>query len=452
MGAGGPGARPVLISGNVGRNHAVVIGASVAGLTAAQALAGRFDQVTVFDRDTLPADRSPRRGVPQSHQPHVLLGRGQAALEELFPGLREELISGGAVPFESGLDLAIHRSGGLWPPADTGLHLVSFSRPYLEHTLRGRVAAHANVAVSDGASITGLTGSSRGVTGVRLDDGETVAANLVVDATGRGSRSDRWLADLDLPVPETVEVKIAAGYATRILRRDAFLPEGKGLLILPTPPGGKRAGFVLPAEGDRWIVSVSGWHNHFPRNEAELESFAKELPYPAVSDLLRDGEPLSEVAVQNFPSSRRRYFEKLRRLPAGFVATGDAICSFNPIYGQGMTCAALDALAIGRMLDKHDTAGSAMVRDYYREVAAILATPWRFAVGGDFSFPETTGPKPFGIRVLNRYSRRVQRAARYDAEVRRVFSSVQHLLLPPTALFKPSIVGKVMRASRSVNE
>ncbi|WP_203907093.1 FAD-dependent oxidoreductase [Rhizocola hellebori] len=437
----------------MGRSHAVVIGASVAGLTAAQALASRFDRVTVLDRDILPDNPVPRRGVPQGHHPHVLLASGQAALDELFPGVKEELVAGGAVPFEAGRDMCIHRFGVVWPPADTGLHLVSFSRPFLETTLRGRLLAHPNVSIRDGVAIAALTGSSLGVTGVRLDDGETLAANLVVDATGRGSRSDRWLANLDFPVPEAAEVKIGVGYSTRVFRREpGFLPEGVCVFILPTPPRGRRAGLILPIEGDRWLVSIGGWHGQFPKDEAEFQRFAKELPYPAIADLLRDGEPLSEVVSYGFPSSRRRYFEKLRLVPGGFVTTGDAVCSFNPIYGQGMTCAALDALALGRMLDKHSSADAAMARDYYREVGSILATPWRFAAGGDFAFPETQGPRPPGIALLNRYSRRVQLAARYDPVVRRVFSSVQHLVIPPSALFQPSIVAKVVRGSRSVNE
>jgi 2-polyprenyl-6-methoxyphenol hydroxylase-like FAD-dependent oxidoreductase len=341
----------------------------------------------------------------------------------------------------------------VWPPADTGLHLISFSRPFLETTLRRRVLARTNMSIRDGAAVAGLTGSSMGVTGVRLDDGETLAANLVVDATGRGSRSDRWLANLDFPVPETAEVKIGVGYATRVFHRGpGFLPEGVSVFVLPTPPRGKRAGIILPIEGDRWLVSLFGWHGQFPKDESEFQRFAKELPHPALADLLRDSEPVSELTSAGFPSSRRRYFERLRLVPGGYVTTGDAVCSFNPIYGQGMTCAALQSLALGRMLDKHGDPTAVMARDYYRAVGSILATPWRFAAGGDFAFPETQGPRPLGINLLNRYSRQVQLAARFDPVVRRTFSSVQHLVIPPSALFKPTIVAKVIKASRSVNE
>jgi 2-polyprenyl-6-methoxyphenol hydroxylase-like FAD-dependent oxidoreductase len=158
---------------------------------------------------------------------------------------------------------------------------------------------------------------------------------------------------------------------------------------------------------------------------------------------------LSEFTSYGFPSNRRRYFERLRQVPGGYVTTGDAVCSFNPIYGQGMTCAALDALALGQTLDKHRDATAAMARDFYRRIARILGTPWRFAAGGDFAFPETQGPKPAGIDLLNGYSRRVQLASKVDPEVRRTFSAVQHLVKSPTALFKPGVVRRVLRGSKS---
>lgn len=434
----------------MGRSHAVVIGASVAGVTAAQALSGRFEQVTILDRDTLPDAAQPRRGVPQGHHPHVLLAAGQDALAQLFPGIHEDLVEAGAVPFEPGLDLGIHRFGGLWPRVDTGLRLVSMSRPLLETTLRDRVAKQSNVAIRDGVAISGLAGNRAGVTGVRLDGGEILAADLVVDATGRGSRSDRWLANLDLPVPDTAEIKIGVGYATRVYQREpGVLPWGVGLFVLPTPPGEKRAGLVLPIEGDRWLVAMGGWHGAFPRSEAEFVDFARELPHPAVAEVLANGKPLSEFTSYGFPSSRRRYFERLRQVPGGYVTTGDAVCSFNPIYGQGMTCASLEAIALGEVLDKHGDATGAMGRDFYRRISSILATPWRFAAGGDFAFPETQGPKPRGIDLFNGYSRRIQLASKVDPEVRRAFTSVQHLVVPPGVLFKPAMVRRVLRGSRA---
>lgn len=433
---------------------AIVIGASVAGLTAAKVLADRFEHVTVIDRDDVPDGAQPRKGVPQGHHPHVLLAAGQRALGELFPGLHDELVLAGAVPFDPGMDLLIHRYGGVWPRVSVGFQSVSFSRPLLDSALKGRVVRESNVEVRDGVAVSGLRGDATRVTGVVLDNGEALDADLVVDASGRGSRSDRWLSSLGCQTPGPVEIKIGVGYASRFLRREpGFLTHGTGILVLPTPPA-KRAALLLPVEGDRWLVSMGAWHGDFPKDEKDFVKFAAELPIPTIHDALTAAQPMSDFVSYGFPSSKRRQFENLRRVPAGYVATGDALCSFNPIYGQGMTCAALEALALGRLLDKHGSASSAMAAGFYREAADIIATPWRFAVGGDFAFPETTGPKPRAIGLLNRYSRRIQLAARVDVEARKAFTSVQHLIAPPGILFRPSMVARVLRASwgQSISE
>jgi len=416
--------------------HAVVIGASIAGLSAAQALATKFEQITVLERDSLPAEITPRKGVPQGNHIHILLAAGQKALGELFEGIEDDLTEGGAIQIEPGADMAIFRFGSVWPKASVGLTILSFSRPLLDAVIRRRVAQLSNVEIRQGVAVSGLVGSGEGVKGVKLDGGETIGTDLVVDASGRGSRSDRWLGELGFPAPETVEVKIGVGYTSRILKRgQGFLPEGMGVYVLPTAPD-KRAGVVLPIEDDRWLVSLGGWHGDYPRDEESMVAFAASLPHPRIHELLTTAEPIGDLHTRSFPSSKRRYFEKLDRVPEGYVATGDSVCSFNPIYGQGMSVAAFDALALRETTDP---------KEFYRRVAANLKVPWRFAVGGDFAFPETTGPKPRGIGLLNGYSRRLQLASKDDPEVRRAFTAVQHLVEPPSALFTPSIMLRVLR-------
>lgn len=416
--------------------HAVVIGASIAGLCAAKALATRFDQVTIVERDTLPDQVAARKGLPQANHVHVLLASGQRAMGKLFPGIDDDLLRAGALPIDPGADMAIYRFGRVWGKISIGLTILSFSRPLLDHTLRRRLGEVSNVAIRSGVAVSGLAGSGDRVTGVVLDDGQTLAADLVVDASGRGSRSDRWLQELGFPAPETVEVKIGVGYATRFFKREnGFLPEGKGIYVLPTLPD-KHAGLVLPIEDDRWLISVGGWHSEYPRDEEAMDAFAAALPYPRIHEMLKTCEPIGPLYTHSFPSSKRRYFEKLERVPRGYLATGDSVCSFNPIYGQGMTVAMLDALAL---LDTTEP------KEFYRRVAENLKVPWRFAVGGDFAFPETTGPRPRGIKLLNRYSRRLQFVATDDPVVRRAFTSVQHLVAPPSELFKPRILTRVLR-------
>ena len=429
---------------------AVVVGAGIAGLVAARVLSRRYPSVTVLDRDTLPDGATPRRGVPQSAQPHLLLISGMRALEELFPGLLDELTDKGAVRFDPGLGLCVYRYGSRWPRAETGLDLVSVSRPLLEATIRDRVAKQPGVTIRDGVSVIALSGAAGKVTGAFLDNGDHLESGLVVDCTGRGSRSDRWLAALGFPAPEQVEVKIGVTYTTRIFRRAPGELDGwQAALVLPKPPGENRSGLVLAIEDDRWLVTVGGWHvDNPPTDIASFNEYAQSLPDQIVADLIAHAEPLSEPQLHRFPSSRRRRFETLARVPAGYVALGDAFCSFNPIYGQGMTCATLQAGALAEALDRHGAATVEMARDYFTAAAATIGTPWRFAVGADFAYPATVGPKPRGIGATIWYSRRISAASKKDADINRTFLSVQQLLTPPSALFKPAFVARVLRLSR----
>jgi len=444
--------------------HAVVIGASMAGLTAARVLSDRYESVTVLDRDTLslPAHgdgndadplgaERPRRGVPQGAQPHVLLVSGQRALESMFPGFADELTAAGAVAFDSGLGLCKFQYGRRWPQVSNGLDLVSASRAQFESVVRRRVAGLAAVTIRESMSVAGLTGDAERITGVVLDDGTTIDADLVVDASGRGSRSDRWLTELGCPAPEQVEVKIGITYTTRTYRRapGETIDGWTAALIMPTPPAQHRAGVIVPIEGDRWMVMVGGWHvDAPPATVDEFDAFAASLPDPIVTNLVRTAEPLSDPVTFRFPASRRRDFDKLEKIPAGYVTAGDAFCSFNPIYGQGMTVATMQAQVLAGVLDHRGAASEAMARDYYRAAARIIATPWRFAVGGDFAFPQTTGPRPRSMAVTSWYARKISRASQLDTEINRAFFGVQQLVEPPAVLFKPRMVARVLRVSR----
>ena len=426
--------------------HGVVIGASMAGLSASRVLADRYERVTVLDRDHLPAEPVPRRSVPQGHHGHIMLVSGMRVLNRLFPGLDDDMIAAGATRFDTGEHMLVYRFGRRWPAMSTGLDLISASRPQLEAVIRARVAALPNVTIRDGVAVGGLTGTDDRVTGVVLDDGETVPADLVVDCSGRGARSDRWLRALGFPAPEQVEIKIGVAYSTRLYRRSPGQLYGRAAaLLLPDPRRERHSGIALPIEGDRWLVAVGGWHlTAIAEDAASFESAARALPDPMLADLLAEAEPVTEPVSYRFPSSRRRRFEDLDRRPAGYVALGDAICSFNPIYGQGMTCAAMEAEALGEALDRHGTASAELAAGYYRAAARVIAVPWQFAVGGDFAYPETTGPRPKNVGFTNWYARTIAQASQLDARLNRTFSAVQQLVEPPAAMFRPGFVAKVL--------
>jgi glycine/D-amino acid oxidase-like deaminating enzyme len=282
--------------------NAVVIGAGMAGLVAARVLSDRYDAVTVLDRDALPEGSTSRRGAPQSSQPHVLLVSGLYELDRLFPGIAEELTAAGATRFDAGLGLCAYRYGRRWPRTPIGVDLVSASRPLIEAVVRAHVATRPGVTIRDRVAVTELAGSGDRVTGVVLDSDETLEADIVVDASGRGSRSDRWLAGLGFPSPARTDIKIGVTYTTRLYHRRADdLDRWQAAFVLPTPPEENRHGVALPIEGDRWIVTVGGWHIDTPPvTAAEFLAFAHSLPDPIIADLVDRAEPLTDPVVYRF--------------------------------------------------------------------------------------------------------------------------------------------------------
>ncbi|MFI9155810.1 FAD-dependent oxidoreductase [Streptomyces sp. NPDC053367] len=443
--------------GHIG-GHAVVIGGSIAGLLAARVLSERFGRVTVLDRDELPQAPVTRRAVPHGGHAHALLIRGKDQLEELFPGLGRELVAGGAVPFDPGDDLLFHQMGALRTRFRSGMQGISLTRACLELAVRRRVSALPGVEIRDRTNVRALAGTARRVTGVELDDGTAIDADLVVNASGRGGAgADAWLEKLGCATPDAEVVKIDVGYTTRIFHRapGETLTSDGGLLHLmaAVPPHDKRAAAVFAVEGDRWMVTLGGWHRaHAPVDPAGFEDFAAALPCRIAADVIRRAEPVDTGDARRFtyPAARRRYFEKLRDVPHGFVALGDAICSFNPLYGQGMTVATLEAVELGRALDRVGEASPAMARRYYRAAGKIIETPWQMATGGDFMYPETAGPKPFAADLLNAYVKRAFLASHVSVPVHRVLMNMQHLLSPPAAIMRPDIlVRSLLAAGRS---
>jgi 2-polyprenyl-6-methoxyphenol hydroxylase-like FAD-dependent oxidoreductase len=431
--------------------HAVVVGASLAGLLAARVLADRFRLVTVIERDVLPEGPESRKGVPQGRHAHALLVSGERVVRALFPGLIEELVEGGAVRVNALADGRWWQCGGYRVQHGSDMESTCLSRVFFEDTIRRRVRSIANVTIRSGAVRELVTDNGR-IVGVESDAGaETtvIAADLVVDASGRGSHAVRWLERLGYPTPPVSQVHIDVGYASRLLRRTpGQLPDRRWFLTAATPPA-KRTGIALPIEGDRWLVTLAGLHgDHATPDDEGLMAYAQSLPTPEIADLLRVAEPLSPIRTHRLRSSQWRHFERLRRTPAAFVAIGDAICTFNPVYGQGMSSAALQAMALGKVIDKLGATSPDMPRCFYRAAKKVLANPWQIAVGADFIFPETSGPKPPLTDAINRYVTRVIVAAQRDEAAARALLDVQNLLAPPASLMRPGIVLRSLRVPR----
>ncbi|MDP2314284.1 MAG: hypothetical protein Q8P41_15385 [Pseudomonadota bacterium] len=439
------------------RKHAIVIGGSMAGLCAVRVLADHFEQVTLVERDAFTDTPAPRKGVPQGRQLHALLKRGEDVLEQLFPDLIPGLLAAGAVSMEMGTDFRWYHQGGWKVNAPSGVVSVSSTRPLLEQHVRRRVLALPNVRCLDGHEITGLvtTAGSRLVTGVKIrakdtEDASvaTLDATLVVDASGRGSAAPRWLESLGCATPTESIVKVNVGYASRVYQRPpAGTVPWKACYVIGPAPDNKRIGAIFSIEGGRWIAVLAGTlGEHPPSDEAGFMAFARGLPDPVIADALALATPLDDIALYRFPAHQRRHYELLGDLPDGFIAVGDAHCSFNPIYGQGMTCAALGALDLRACLEAYR--GRDMLvgfsQRFQRALAVTVDGAWLMSTTEDFRYPAVEGPRPFYSNALKWYTSRVHAAVHYDVEVARAFYRAMHMLAPPTSLMHPAILVRVL--------
>jgi pimeloyl-ACP methyl ester carboxylesterase/2-polyprenyl-6-methoxyphenol hydroxylase-like FAD-dependent oxidoreductase len=435
--------------------HAVVIGASMGGLPAAAVLAGAYERVTVVDRDTLPAGCEGRRAVPQGRHAHALLPRGQACLDELLPGISAEMVAAGAATYAALEEMRLVIGGGELARASLDRRSIAAGRPFIEGHVRRRVRALPNVEVIDGCDAVGLTAGDGGerVTGVRLlrrADGsaeETLAADLVVAATGRAARVPAWLEALGYPVPEEERLAIDVRYATRRLHLPPGALGNDRMVLINARPGRPRALFLFAQEGDRWVLTLGGYGpaHRPPSDPAGYDAFAASVAPPDVYEAIRAATPVGGIATHAFPAGVRRRYERLRRFPRGLLVCGDAICSFNPLFGQGMTVAAVEAIALRDCLrdGDHDLA-----RRFFAAAAGPVDDAWSLAVGADLALPEVPGPRPARVRAVNAYLRRLHAVAEHDPAVAGAFAAVIGMLERPPTVLRPAIAAKVARGPR----
>ncbi len=496
--------------------HAIVIGGSMAGLLAARVLADHFDRVTLVERDALDdAAAAPRKGVPQGRHAHGLLAQGQLILEQLFPGLVDDLVAAGATSVDLMADARWYQPGGYRARHVSQINGLSLSRPLLEAGIRRRVLALPNVVALGATEVCGLAssddrawvsgviivrrgagGTERGAGGIETamaagnDLGTAMAAtdgremgmaaggntemgmaaggntemgmaaggeeppverlltaDLVVDAGGRGSRAPAWLERLGYERPREERIIIDVGYTTRLfVRRPADLPDARFAVVQPTPPHEKRIGVLLPIEGERWIVTLGGWlGDHAPTDLAGFRAYARGLPASDIYEAIKTATPLDDGAVYRFPYNLRRRYEQVKQMPEGYVVIGDALCSFNPIYGQGMTVSVLEARELAACLCAAPGSLAGLPARFYHRAAAVIDAPWQMAAGADCAYPAVAGTRAPGTDLLNWYVRQVQRAATRDARTCRSLVEVTNLLAPPRALFAPHVLAWAMR-------
>jgi 2-polyprenyl-6-methoxyphenol hydroxylase-like FAD-dependent oxidoreductase len=433
---------------------AVVIGAGMGGLTAAAALSDFFSRVTILDRDELPAHPAHRPSIAQGKHLHSLLGGGLRALEQLFPRFNDDLSSHGAVRCQAGLDIRYDRPGfDPFPQRNVGWHSFSMSRPLIEFVVRSRVEQLSNVTIRGRCNVVQIEAAREGsgAAGVRFEnenkDMESLKADLVIDASARGTCTMAFLKACNSPTPEETSIGVDMSYATAIFNIPAHATaDWKGALVLPDPRASSLAGALTPLEGGRWIVSVGAAHGDKPPSDHDgFMRYARQLRTPTIYDAICHAEPVGNVERFAFPESVRRHFEKLKTFPRGLLPISDVICRFNPAYGQGMSVASIEAAELKRLLGEREEEGdplAGLASTFFSSTTPLIDTPWNVA-NFDFVYPKTRGVRPEGFDATLKFLSALNRLAARDPAVHKLMMEVQHLLRPSTAYRDPELMKKI---------
>jgi 2-polyprenyl-6-methoxyphenol hydroxylase-like FAD-dependent oxidoreductase len=435
------------------RDRAIVMGGSIAGLAAARVLSDHFREVILVERDEFGAVGEHRRGVPQGRHTHGLLAGGLRALEGFFPGLFEEAQRAGGLGVDLTRDAHWCYEAGEHLRFASDLEGLLISRPLLEGIIRERVRRIPNVQFWDGCQVQGLISSpdNRRITGIQINGDaaapRAVPADLVIDATGRGSNSPIWLEALGYrkPIEDRIEVNMA--YATCYFVRSSDDLKGAYLTSIPATPINKRGGVIVAQEGNRWVVTLSARSGErVPKDLKGFIEFARTLAAPYIYNVISQAQAIGEPQVARFPASVRRRYEHMNRFPEGLLVLGDAICSFNPVYGQGMTVAALEALELNKVLLERPRR---LAQSLFARVAKIVDAPWSMAAGNDLRMPDVPGKRTFVDHFLHWYLAKLNMAARHDMSAVIAFQNAQNLLAPPQSLLNPALMARVFSAAIS---
>jgi 2-polyprenyl-6-methoxyphenol hydroxylase-like FAD-dependent oxidoreductase len=435
--------------------HAVVIGGSIAGLLAAEVLARHFERVTVLDRDTCPNGPLPRSGTPQARHIHLLLASGQNAFDQVLPGVVREILDEGAIGFDSANDVAWLTPFGWALRILSGVRNIGGTRDLIEWVVRRRACANERINLRTAVTVSALSADTSGrLNGVIISDitsggvDPQIEAELVVDASGRNSAAPRWLGELGYPPPGETVVNGFLGYASRFVRPPSTNRDWKALYIQPAPPSDRRGGVISPVEEGRWIVTlIGGGKDYPPTDEDGFRDFAASLRDPVFASALNSATEMSSIVGNRTTENRVRHYEHLARQPERFLVIGDAACAFNPVYGQGMSVAAIGALILDDCLrDCASPEGlSDLGRVFQRRLAKAHIRPWLLATAQDYRYQEVQGEPPrLAMWLKHRYMDLLMRRACSNSIVRQKLQRTVHMLGSPSELLQPSVLLRVI--------
>ncbi len=451
--------------------HAIVIGGSMAGLLTARVLSDYFEKVTIFEADTPPDEVVPRKGVPQGNHIHTLLSGGTAVVRKYFPAIHEDLLTAGA---EYGDPMITNRLfvGGRWSPrVASGMESYVMSRPLLEAMVRKHTVAIANIELRVATSVSGYTHSTRDahgagstasesnavVNGVTLEQtGETISADFVADVSGRNSSATKWLEQLGYQAPQRGTIGIDVGYVTFEVAEPPGNQRDWNILytIQENIPRDTRGGGIFCIEGGRYLVSAQGYHKDYaPTDWPGFLTYFKDLPYPDIYEEIKDLQPLGEAREYRYAAYLRRYYERLTEFPKGLVVLGDAICSLNPVFGQGMTVAAKEVEHLDQCLLQCAEAGEIhdkFAQDFFKGATRFVDAAWDGVSVEDFRYPQTRGQRPKGFGLAKWLNRKFFALSAIDHEFAVAFAKVFNLIEPPESVLKPKYLLKAAFAKMPV--
>lgn len=443
-------------------SHAIVIGGSIAGLASAQALSRYFETVTILERDRFSEETEFRKGIPQNRQPHALLKRGLLGLEDLFPNFTQKWVDAGAVPIDFGHEVEWWAYGGWRPQYSPGLLSYGSSRPLLEGVIRKEVMANPRVRIVEAEEVIGLVPSTDGsqVNGVRVrsrdrrSEEEIIPADLVVDASGRESHTQDWLEELGYPCPDRTVVNAFPGYSSRIYERPATMTSN-AVYIQPTPPVQTRGAIILPLEGNRIHIALVGMSKDYPpTDEQGFLEFLQNLPDKRIYEIIKSAKPLSPIIGYRRAENVWYHYEKLSVWPDNFVALGDSVLAFNPVYGQGMTVAVMSALHLDKVLKAHLAKQpnlKGFAQTFQKGLGEVQAFAWQLATGEDRRWGQTAeegaGKLSTSDKMRLGFLQKVMVASTKDPVITEALYRVMNMVASPATFFRPDMLVRVLRAS-----
>jgi len=432
---------------------AVIIGGGISGKLAARVLSESFKEVIILERDQEPSGPIPRKGAPQGQHLHALLLAGQHGLEELFPGITDKFHSSGAVKINSTNDLAWFHHGVWKLRYEGGYSTTLQTRPHLEWHIEQAVKKIPNVSIQYHQAVKTFLYKNKEnrIAGVQLADGTSITADLIIDASGVSGFSSRWLQNQSMEIPEE-KIKIGLSYVTKMFqlpkdhKRDWQIK-----IVYPNPPQEKFGGTISRVEGNRYIVTINGYHSvineqEVIHKETGFLELAQKLSKQDIYEELKNAVPLSQPSIFQVPQIIWRKFHQVINLPKGLLLIGDTLCRIDPVFGQGMSIAILEALALRKVLQNQNNS-LRIPHAFHKRAAKIISPIWSMVITEDFRYKETIGKKPIMLPIMQWYARNVFLLSEKNQYIFNSFVKVMNLIQPSTILMNPKILIKVIKQS-----